>query len=99
MVLGTLGPWDLGTPGPWNRWTLGLLDLLILPLPYILLPPPISSSYSPPLVWFGNVSILILDSLITTDVAFSLGMAIYVFPQSELKTELSIIMNPFDMFP
>ena len=50
MVLGTLGPLD--------PWTLGLLDLFPLPTPphtspYILLPPPISSSYSPPLVWFG----------------------------------------------
>ena len=53
-----LGPWDLGTPGPWNPLTLGLLDLFPPPTPphtspYILLPPPISSSYSPPLVWFG----------------------------------------------
>ena len=44
--------------GPWDPWTLGLLDLYP-PLtppntsPYILLPPPISSSYSPSLVWFG----------------------------------------------
>ena len=50
---GTLGPLDLGTPGPWNPWTLGLLDLFCPPTPphtspYILLPPPISSSYSPP---------------------------------------------------
>ena len=49
----SLGPWDLGTPGPWNPWTLGFLDLFP-PLtpphtsPYILLPPPISSSLSPP---------------------------------------------------
>ena len=53
----SFGPWDLGTPGPWNPWTLGLLDLFPPPTPphispYILLPPPISSSYSPPLVWF-----------------------------------------------
>ena len=50
-----LGPWDLGTPGPWKPLTLGLLDLFPPPIPphtspYILLPPPISSSYSPPLV-------------------------------------------------
>ena len=53
--------WDilvLWTPGPLNPWTLGLLDLFPPPTtphtsPYILLPPPISSSYSPPLVWFG----------------------------------------------
>ena len=49
----------LGTPGPWNPWTLGLLDLFPPPTPphtspYIILPPPISSSYSPPLVWFSN---------------------------------------------
>ena len=53
-----LGPWDLGTPGPWKPLILGLLDLFPPPIPphtspYILLPPPISSSYSPPLVWFG----------------------------------------------
>ena len=45
----TLGPLDLGTLGPWNPWTLGLLDLFPPPTPphtspYILLPPPISSS-------------------------------------------------------
>ena len=56
--LGSLGPWDLGTPGPWNPWTLGLLDLFPPPTPphsspYILKTPPISASYSPPLVWFG----------------------------------------------
>ena len=56
----SLGPWDLGTPGPWNPWTLGLLDLFPPPtpphtFPYILLPPPISSSYSPPLVQYGLV--------------------------------------------
>ena len=50
------GPWDLGTPGPWNPWTLGLLDLFPTPTtphtcPYILLPPPISFSYSSPLAW------------------------------------------------
>ena len=55
----SLGPWDLGTTGPWDSWTLGPLDLGTLgPLPssttssYFLLPPPLSSSYSPPLVWF-----------------------------------------------
>ena len=53
-----LGPWDFGTPGPWNPWTLGLLDLFPPPtpphtFPYILIPPPISASYSPTLVWFG----------------------------------------------
>ena len=52
------GPGDLGTPGPWNPSILGLLDLFPPPTPphtspYILLPPPISSFYSPPLVWFG----------------------------------------------
>ena len=53
-----LGPWDLWTPGPWNHLTLGLLDLFP-PLtpphtsPYILLPPPISSSYSPPSLVMG----------------------------------------------
>ena len=46
--------------GPWDPWTLGLLDLCPPPTPsynslYILLPPPISSFYSPPLVWFGMV--------------------------------------------
>ena len=55
LVLGTLGPWDPWTLEP---WTLGLLDLFPPPTPphtspCILLPPPISSSYSPPLVWFG----------------------------------------------
>ena len=35
--------------GPWDPWTLGLLDLL---------PPPFSSSYSPPLAWFGMVLVL-----------------------------------------
>ena len=59
----SLGPWDLrtldlGTHGPWNLRTLGLLDLIPPPTPlrtspYILLPPSISCSYSPPLVWFG----------------------------------------------
>ena len=54
----SFGPWDLGTPGPWNPWTLRLLDLFPPPTPphtspYILIPPPISASYSPPLVWFG----------------------------------------------
>ena len=47
------GPWNLGTPGPWNPWTLGFLDLFLPPTPphtspYILIPPPISASYSPP---------------------------------------------------
>ena len=49
--------WSLG---PWDSWTLEPLDLGTLgPLPssntssYFLLPSPISSSYSPPLVWFG----------------------------------------------
>ena len=56
--LGPWDPWDLGTPGPWNPWTLGLFDFFPPPTPphnspYILSPPPISSSYSPPLVWFG----------------------------------------------
>ena len=45
--------------GPWDPWTLGLLDLFPPPtshtFSYILLPPPVSSSYSPPLVWFGMV--------------------------------------------
>ena len=41
---GTLGPLNLGTLGPWDPWTLGLLDLF---------PLPISSPYSPPLVWFA----------------------------------------------
>ena len=36
------------TLGPWDPWTLGFLDLFPLPPP-----PPVSSSYSPPLVWFG----------------------------------------------
>ena len=48
--------WSLG---PWDPWTLGLLDLFPPPtshtFSYILLPPPVSSSYSPPLVWFGMV--------------------------------------------
>ena len=47
---------EIKGPGPWNPWTLGLLDLFPPPTPphtspYILLPPPISSSYSPPWVW------------------------------------------------
>ena len=51
--------------GPWDPWTLGLLDLFPPPThpdisPYILLPPPILSSYSPSLVWFGYVYILFL---------------------------------------
>jgi len=55
----------LGTPGPWNPWTLGLLDLFPPPTlphisPYILLPPPISSYYSPPLVWFGLVWFILM---------------------------------------
>ena len=49
---------DPGTPGPWNPWSLGLLYLFPPPTPphtsqYILLPSPISSSYSPDLVLFG----------------------------------------------
>ena len=53
LVPGTLGPLEL-----WNPWTLGLLDLFPPPTaphtsPYILIPPPISFSYSTPLVWFG----------------------------------------------
>ena len=53
-----LGPWEPETHGPWNPWTLGLLDLFppSTPphtFPYILSPPLISSSYTPPLVWFG----------------------------------------------
>ena len=58
-----LGPLDPGTMGPcdawtFQSWTLGLLDLFPPPTPphtspYNLLHPPISSSYSPPLVWFG----------------------------------------------
>ena len=47
----SLGPWDLGTPGPWNPWTLGLLDFFPPPTPFPL--HPITSSYSPLLVWFG----------------------------------------------
>ena len=35
--------WSLG---PWDSWTPSL---------YILLPPPVSFSYSPPLAWFGMV--------------------------------------------
>ena len=58
VISWSFGPWDLGTPGLWNPWTLGLLDLFPPSTPphtspYILLHPPISSSYSPPLVWFG----------------------------------------------
>ena len=52
----SFGPWELGTPEPWNPWTLGLLDLFPSPTPphtYILLPPPMSFSYSTPLLWFG----------------------------------------------
>ena len=45
----SLGPWDLRTPRPWYSWTSSLLHhLIILPLPS-----PISSSYSPPLIWVG----------------------------------------------
>ena len=62
----SLGPLDLGTPGPWNPWTLGLLDLLptlTIPhtSPYILLYPPISSSYSPPLVWLCGRGVVTLE--------------------------------------
>ena len=44
--------------GPWGPWTLEPFDLFPPPTPlhnspYILLPPPISSSYFPPLVLFG----------------------------------------------
>ena len=61
-----MGPLDLGTPGPWNPWTLGLLDLLptlTIPhtSPYILLYPPISSSYSPPLVWLCGRGVVTLE--------------------------------------
>ena len=47
----SLGPWDLGTLGPLSS----LLQHLILPLTPsdLLWPPPVTSSYSPPFVWFG----------------------------------------------
>ena len=62
-----MGPWDLGTPGPWNPRTLGLLDLFPPPTPphnspYILIPPPISASYSPTLVWFGYGGVVKFDN-------------------------------------
>ena len=50
MTLEYLGPWDLGTPGPGDP-----PQTPPHTSSYILLPPPFSSSYSPPLVWFGMV--------------------------------------------
>ena len=46
VTLRYLGPCVLGTPGPLDYFTSSLLL-------YLLILPPISSSYSPPLVWFG----------------------------------------------
>ena len=50
VTLRYLGPWDLRTPGLLDSWTSSFFQHLLL---HPLLPPPISSSYSPPLVWFG----------------------------------------------
>ena len=76
-----LGPFDPGTPGPWDPWTLGLLDLLptlTIPhtSPYILLYPPISSSYSPPLVWLCGRGVVTLEDEIG-DLTFILILKSY----------------------